>query len=426
MVIVIVGVSGSGKTTVGTMLAAAMKCPFLEGDSLHSKENIVKMSHGVPLTDTDRGSWLAAIHARILDSIQRGQDLVVACSALKQQYRRVLAKDAPIVWVYLKGSPAVIRARLKQRPNHFMKEDLLESQFDALEEPGDALVVNVSAPPNVIVEHILAKLRNVGSLAGAAQTPARPDVRIFADLNELSEQAAQAAFRTIIDSVRGAGRCSLLLSGGNTPRTLYGLLASEFRSQIPWAHVHLFWADERYVAPDDPYSNYRMARETLLDHVPCPAGNVHPMPTHFPSADEAARDYEKTLRNYFGTEWPQFDLSFLGVGEEGHTASLFPGSSALAELTRWVVAVEAPAGPPLRLTLTLPALTGALNTYVLVSGSAKAGALHHVLTGAPDPGAYPAAGVRLGDGTVIWWVDRTAAAQYTSMPRPLTSRSLRT
>ena len=425
MVIVIVGVSGSGKTTVGTMLAAAMKCPFLEGDSLHPKENIAKMSHGVPLTDADRGSWLAAIHARIIDSIQRGQDLVVACSALKQEYRRVLAKDALIVWVYLKGSPALIRARLKQRSNHFMKEDLLESQFDALEEPGDALVVNVSTPPNVIVEHILAQLRKVGH-AGAAQTPDRPDVRIFADVNELSRQAAQAAVRTINDSVRRAGRCSLLLSGGNTPRTLYGLLASEFRSQIPWAHVHLFWGDERYVAPDDPDSNYRMAKETLLDHVPCPAGNVHPMPTHFASADEAARDYEKTLRSYFGTEWPQFDLCILGVGEEGHTASLFPGSSALGELTRWVVAVEAPAEPPLRLTLTLPALARAANTYVLVSGSAKAGALHNVLTGAPDPGAYPAAGVRLGDGTVIWWVDRTAAAQYTSMPRPLTSRSRRT
>jgi 6-phosphogluconolactonase len=123
-----------------------------------------------------------------------------------------------------------------------------------------------------------------------------------------------------------------VLSGGNTPRTLYGLLASEFRDQIPWAHVHVFWGDERYVSPDDPDSNYRMAKETLLDHVPCPAGNVHPMPTNFPSADAAARDYENTLRNYFGTDWPHFDLSLLGLGEEGYTASLFPGSPALGEL----------------------------------------------------------------------------------------------
>ena len=242
-------------------------------------------------------------------------------------------------------------------------------------------------------------------------------MRVFADVNELSMQAGQAAVRTINESVRGAGRCSLVLSGGNTPRTLYGLLASEFRDQIPWAHVHVFWGDERYVPPDDPDSNYRMAKETLLDHVPCPAGNVHPMPTHFPSADAAARDYENTLRNYFGTDWPHFDLSLLGLGEEGHTASLFPGSPALGELTRWVVAVETPADPPLRLTLTLPALTRAANIYVLVAGSKKASALHHVLTGVPDPNTYPAAGVRLAEGTLIWWVDREAAAQYTSMPR---------
>jgi 6-phosphogluconolactonase len=244
-----------------------------------------------------------------------------------------------------------------------------------------------------------------------------PDVRVFTDVNELSMQAGQAAVRTINESVRGAGRCSLVLSGGNTPRTLYGLLASEFRDQIPWAHVHVFWGDERYVGLDDPDSNYRMAKETLLDHVPCPAGNVHPMPTHFPSADAAARDYENTLRNYFSTDWPHFDLSLLGLGEEGHTASLFPGSSALGELARWVVAVETPADPPLRLTLTLPAITRAAHTYVLVAGSRKATALQHVLTGVPDPTTYPAAGVRLTEGTLIWWVDRGAAAQYTSMPR---------
>ena len=130
----------------------------------------------------------------------------------------------------------------------------------------------------------------------------KPDVRVCADVNELSRRAAEAVVRTINDTARATGRCSLVLSGGNTPRTLYGLLASEFRDQIPWARVHVFWGDERYVSPDDPDSNYRMARETLLDHVPCPAGNVHPMPTHFPSPADAARDYERTLRNYFGND----------------------------------------------------------------------------------------------------------------------------
>ena len=159
MIIVVIGVAGSGKTTVGTMLADAMNCPFLEGDSLHSKENIDKMSHGIPLTDADRAPWLAAIHARILDCFERGQDLVVGCSALKQAYRTVLAEGIPITWVYLKGSPALIRSRLKHRTGHFMKADMLASQFDALEEPSDALVVDVSEPPGAIVEQILAQLR---------------------------------------------------------------------------------------------------------------------------------------------------------------------------------------------------------------------------------------------------------------------------
>ena len=160
----------------------------------------------------------------------------------------------------------------------------------------------------------------------------------------------------------------------------------------------------------DSHSNYRMARETLLDHVPCPAGNVHPMPTGLPDPEAAARDYEETLRTYFSKGWPRFDLVLLGLGDEGHTASLFPGSPALEETKRWVVAVKAPAEPPLRLTLTLPALTQAANVYFLVTGSNKAQALHHVLSGSPDPKNYPASGVRLARGTVIWWVDREAAA----------------
>lgn len=158
MIIVVMGVAGSGKTTVGTMLAHAMKCPFLEGDSLHSPGNIDKMSHGMPLTDADRDLWLSAIHARIVDVSERGQDLVVGCSALKQQYREVLAEGVPISWVYLKGSVKLIRSRVRHRPSHFMKADMLASQFAALEEPSDALVVDVSTAPSAIVEQILAKV----------------------------------------------------------------------------------------------------------------------------------------------------------------------------------------------------------------------------------------------------------------------------
>ena len=168
MIIVIIGVAGSGKTTIGTMLADAMNCPFLDGDSLHSKENIAKMSHGIPLTDADRAPWLAAIHARILNRFERGQDVVVGCSALKQRYRMVLADGVPITWVYLKGPFELIRTRLKHRPGHFMKADMLTSQFDALEEPSDALVVDVSAAPRVIVQRILSQLR-IPDHAGVAR-----------------------------------------------------------------------------------------------------------------------------------------------------------------------------------------------------------------------------------------------------------------
>lgn len=237
-----------------------------------------------------------------------------------------------------------------------------------------------------------------------------PDVRVCTDLAELSRRAAEAVARTVNDAVQTVGTCSIVLAGGNTPRTLYRLLASEFRNQIPWANVQVFWGDERYVPPEDSRSNYRMAKEALLDHVPCPTVNLHPMPTHFPSADAAARDYERTLQNHFAEEWPRFDLVLLGLGDDGHTASLFPGSLALAERARWVVAAQAPVEPHVRLTLTLPALTRARAISVLVAGAPKAEALRHVLVGAGDWIKYPAAGLRLANGPVIWWADREAAA----------------
>ena len=237
----------------------------------------------------------------------------------------------------------------------------------------------------------------------------KPDVRVCADRADLSRRAAEAAVATINEAVRIAGTCSVVLSGGSTPHALYSLLASEFRARIAWANVQVFWGDERYVSPEDPHSNYRMAKETLLDHVACPPANIHPMPTHFPGAEAAARDYERTLRNHFRGDWPHFDLVLLGVGDDGHTASLFPGSLALAERTRWVVAARAPVEPQVRLTLTLPALTRAAAVHVLVAGAAKADAVQHVFEGAGDWIKYPAAGVRVAAESVVWWLDREAA-----------------
>jgi 6-phosphogluconolactonase len=239
--------------------------------------------------------------------------------------------------------------------------------------------------------------------------PGAPDLRVFSDLDELSLHAAESAVIVIRDAVQARGTCSLALSGGSTPPRLYALLASRFREDIPWAGVHIFWGDERYVPPDDSRSNYGMARKTLLDHVPCPAANIHPMPTYFPAPDEAARAYEATLRNHFSTAWPRFDLMFLGLGPDGHTASLFPGSLAVDERTRWVLPVPDPPAPPMRLTLTLPVLSQSAHTYFLVSGSDKAQALRAASAERADPHVCPAGGVRPATGVLLWWVDKAAA-----------------
>ena len=158
MIIVVMGVAGSGKTTVGAMLADAMDCPFLDGDSLHPAATVEKMTRGIPLTPTDRAPWLEGIHARLLDAFRRGHSLVAGCSALEQSSRTILAQGVPITWVYLKGSLDLIRARLQHRTGHYMKEDMLASQFGALEEPSDAIVVDISQSPRELVEQVLTAL----------------------------------------------------------------------------------------------------------------------------------------------------------------------------------------------------------------------------------------------------------------------------
>lgn len=397
MIVVLMGVAGSGKTTVGTMLADALQCAFLDADSLHSDLNIEAMQAGRPLTDADRAPWLAAIHAHLHDAFRRGDSLVVACSALKEAYRQVLGRGIRISWVYLKGDADLIRSRLDRRTNHFMSSDLLASQFRDLEEPSEAIVADVSPPPDAIVSQVLAALWQ------------RPDVRVLDDLEALSRRAAESAVAIINGAIRRSGRCSLVLSGGTTPVRFHQVLASTFRDAVTWAHVHVFWSDERYVPHESAQSNYRMAKDTLLDHVPCPAANIHPMPTHFASPEEGAREYEATLERYWAGGDPCLDLVLLGMGSEGHTASLFPNAPALQEQQRRVIAAAVPAEPPLRLTLTLPGLARSAHVHFLVAGADKTGALRHVLSGNADPIAYPAAGVRAMQGPVIWWLDRDAA-----------------
>lgn len=158
MIIVVMGVAGAGKSSIGQLLASELRCEFLDGDSLHPPANIHKMTVGIPLTDADRVPWLAAIHARIVESFERGRNLVVACSALRQRYRETLANGVSITWVYLKGSEEVIRARLLERQHHFMKAEMLASQFADLEEPTDAIVIDVEMAPSVAAREVLGTL----------------------------------------------------------------------------------------------------------------------------------------------------------------------------------------------------------------------------------------------------------------------------
>lgn len=241
--------------------------------------------------------------------------------------------------------------------------------------------------------------------------PPRPDLYVFPDLEELHRRSAAATVRMILAAVQRRGTCAVALAGGNTPRRLYQRIGQEHGARIPWTQVHLFWGDERYVPHDDPRSNYRMARETLIDHVPIPSGNVHPMPTDLADADEAASSYQALLEQHFPHRPPLFDLMLLGLSADGHIASLFPGSPALEVTDRLVVAAHVPADPSLRLTLTFPAINSAEVIYFVVAGSAKAEALQRTLAEAGDVDSAPARGVVPRNGRVVWWVDAAAAAR---------------
>ena len=235
-------------------------------------------------------------------------------------------------------------------------------------------------------------------------------VRLFPDTESLS-RAAAAEVVAAAQAAAGEGRpFSLALSGGRTPRELYRLLAGEFRGAIDWSRVHLYFGDERYIPHDHPQSNYRMVQETLLDAVPVPAAQVFAMPTHFADPDEAARAYEAVLQRQFGGAPPVIDLVLLGMGADGHTASLFPGTPAPAEGSRCVVASQAPVEPVQRLSLTVPVLTAARRLLFLVTGADK-NPVWRVIRDNPAEAVerYPAALVSsLANAT--WFLDEAASS----------------
>ena len=241
---------------------------------------------------------------------------------------------------------------------------------------------------------------------------AEQSIQVFPDREALSHGVAARLVDMLETTLAGTDWATLALAGGRTPRRLYELLADTYRHRVPWHRLLLFWGDERLVPPDHPASNYRMAHHALLQHVPLLPDHLFPMPTQAPSAQAGADAYEATLHQRFGTVPPAFDLTLLGLGDDGHTASLFPENvphQTLASGTpqRWVEAVTAPPRYEIRprLTLTLPALNASRHVFFLVSGASKRDVLHRVLH---DPGTtLPAAYVEAQE-TLTWFVDEAA------------------
>ena len=267
--------------------------------------------------------------------------------------------------------------------------------------------------PDEEVWRLLA-VKDGQGVSGQTHSASDPEIVIVPDPQALAVEAARRFTGLAVQAATDRGRFAVALSGGTTPRMLYRLLAREpYRRAIPWARVHLFWADERCVPIADAESNFHLVSEALISHVPIPAQNVHRVPTEL-GAETAAHAYEDVLFAFLGGPSPQFDLVLLGLGSDGHTASLFPGSSALQETERLAVAVEAhyQGRPSQRVTLTLPAINAARQAIFLVSGSSKASIVQAVLEGAA--GESPASRVRPTMGPPTWLLDAAAAAHLKS------------
>jgi 6-phosphogluconolactonase len=242
-----------------------------------------------------------------------------------------------------------------------------------------------------------------------------PEIIVAEDLQELSRIAADRFVRLAATSISSSGRFTVALAGGSTPKSLYRLLSSdEYKTKIDWAHVFFFFGDERFVPADDPESNYRMARENLLDPIDIPSANIFRWHTETGSPDEVAANYEEMLREFFnlGESVPCFDLILLGLGADGHTASLFPNSPALGETKRLAISNRVEKFGAYRLTFTFPLINNAANIIFLVSGPEKAFALTEILKETGNFQKYPARAVRPVGGELIWLVDEQASTVY--------------
>jgi len=244
-----------------------------------------------------------------------------------------------------------------------------------------------------------------------------PDIVVLSDPPAVAAQAAERFAAICGRAAASRGACAVALSGGETPKLLYARLAAEpYRSRVPWDRLQVFWGDERCVPPDDPRSNFRLAHEMLLSKVPLPENRIHRMPADTADHAAAAAAYAETLRAVLPAAadgWPRFDLVLLGLGDNAHTASLFPRTEALRERDRAVVAEFIDDAGMWRMTLTVPVLTRAAEILFLVSGASKAEAVRAVLEGPADPENLPATLIRPVDGRVTWLLDAPAASRLT-------------
>jgi 6-phosphogluconolactonase len=242
--------------------------------------------------------------------------------------------------------------------------------------------------------------------------PQTRTIEVATTAADLFHAAAEEFSRVGRQAIGAQGRFAVALSGGSTPKSLYSLLASSY-ADFPWARTYFFFGDERHVPPTDPESNYRMVNESLLSKVAIPAQNVFRVKAENPDAAAAAADYEAQLRKFFElkpNEFPRFDLIFLGLGPDGHTASLFPDSEGLKETTRLVIANRVEKFKTHRISFTFPVLNNAGEVIFLASGSDKAEMVREVLEGKPMP-PLPAQQVQPTNGRLLWMLDESAAAK---------------
>jgi 6-phosphogluconolactonase len=240
-----------------------------------------------------------------------------------------------------------------------------------------------------------------------------PDVRILTNIDAIAKRAAQDFLQSATQAVSEKGCFTVALAGGSTPKALYSLLASDaaLRSQLPWDKMYVYFGDERSVGPDHADSNFRMATETMLSKVPLKPEQVFRIKGEYKDTEKAAQEYEQVLRTSFKIaegQFPRFDLVFLGIGNEGHTASLFPGTKALHETKRVVVRNWVGKLYTNRITLTAPAINNAARVIFMITGADKALALKGILEGPYEPDQLPAQLMQPPNGKLVWLVDTIA------------------